>query len=173
MTRPEHYREAEGLLGPDDNPITVSRARRRPSWRLSLTPISRFRRHRSTRHQHRNMEWADVAGTKLVDYERCKLVDLLLTIWRHRGRNRSLAQVSGSYRVVWRLIPAGAVAAFWCCTTSSAVELAITRLWVRPVYRIVPLTLAPSDPPVGLYASWSHAGCDQIWWSGPARCSFA
>jgi len=41
--------------------------------------------------------------------------DPRLTIWRHRGRCRSLAQVNGSYRVVRRLVSAGAVAALWCC----------------------------------------------------------
>jgi hypothetical protein len=40
----------------------------------------------------------------------------LFTIWRHGGRRRSLAQVGGSYRIVRRLISAGAVAALWCCT---------------------------------------------------------
>jgi hypothetical protein len=34
------------------------------------------------------------------------------------GRRRSLVQVSGSFRVVRRLISAGAVAALWCCTTA-------------------------------------------------------
>ena len=51
---------------------------------------------------------------------RNRTVDLLLTIWRHRGRCRSLAQVSGSYRVVRRLISAGAVAALCCCTFSGS-----------------------------------------------------
>jgi hypothetical protein len=53
---------------------------------------------------------------------RNRTVDLLLTIWRHRGRCRPLAQVSGSYRVVRRLVSAGAVAALWCCTTFGAFE---------------------------------------------------
>ena len=30
--------------------------------------------------------------------------DRLLTIWRHRGHCRSLAQVSGSYGIVQRLV---------------------------------------------------------------------
>jgi hypothetical protein len=41
-------------------------------------------------------------------------------IWRYRGRCRSLAQVSGSYRIGRRLIPVGAVAALCCCSFSGS-----------------------------------------------------
>jgi hypothetical protein len=44
----------------------------------------------------------------------------LVTIWRHEGQCRSLAQVSGSYGIIRRVVSVGAVAALWCCTLSGS-----------------------------------------------------
>ena len=63
---------------------------------------------------------------------RNRTVGLLLTIWRHKGRCRSLAQVSGSYRIVRTMVSVGAVAAHLCCTAFGAFERETTGLQVRP-----------------------------------------
>jgi hypothetical protein len=65
-------------------------------------------------------------------------VDLLLTIWRHRARCRSLAQVSGSYGLVRRPVSAGAVAAPWCCTPVASRVSRPTRTHPRSRWPVRP-----------------------------------
>jgi len=59
--------------------------------------------------------------------DRLRTMDHLHAIWRSRGRYGSLAQVSGSFRVIWILVSAGAVAGLLCCTDVGVFE--IYRAW--------------------------------------------
>jgi hypothetical protein len=73
--------------------------------------------------------------------------DLLLTIWRHEGRCRSVTQVRGSYGIVRELVSAGAVAALGAAPIFGAFEretLAYNERAVCPS-----LTSRSDDPRVG------------------------